>query len=302
MTSNKKVIFIGSVEMSYAFLEHLLERKLVDITLVISKSQSNFNSDFKSLEPLARKFNINYYAYDYLDDKDQIKLFHKLRSLDFQYIFCFGWSHLISSNILSLAKFSIGFHPASLPKNKGRHPIIWALVLGLSETSSTFFQMTKAADEGKIFSQSKIKIDPKETATTLYKKVTESGVTQLTDISKKIQHNKLTGRKQGTSNTNYWRKRTPIDGKIDWRMDAFSIDRLVRALQPPYPLATFSISNKTYSVNYSKPYKKKNLENIEPGKILKRFNDSSFLVKCSDDSVIRIQFSPKITLKSLEYL
>lgn len=302
MTSNKKAIFIGSVDMSYAFLEHLLNNKLMDITLVISKSQSNFNADFKSLEPLARKFNIDYYSYNFVEDRNQAKLFQKLSSFDFEYIFCFGWSHLIQDKILKLAKFSIGFHPASLPKNKGRHPIIWALVLGLSETSSTFFQMTKAADEGKIFSQSKIKIDSKETSTTLYKKVTKSGLIQLTDLCKKIHLNKLKGRTQGISNQNYWRKRTPIDGKIDWRMDAFAIDRLVRALQPPYPLATFSISEKIYTVNYSKPYNKNNIENIEPGKILKKYNDASFLVKCSDKSVIRIQFSPKITLKSLEYL
>ena len=28
----------------------------------------------------------------------------------------------------------IGYHPAELPKNRGRHPLIWALVLGLKKT------------------------------------------------------------------------------------------------------------------------------------------------------------------------
>ena len=33
---------------------------------------------------------------------------------------------------------SIGFHPAALPANKGRHPIIWSLVLGLKRQPQLF--------------------------------------------------------------------------------------------------------------------------------------------------------------------
>ena len=47
----------------------------------------------------------------------------------------------------------IGFHLAAMPANRGRHPIIWALVLGLQETASTFFFMDEGADSGDIISQ-----------------------------------------------------------------------------------------------------------------------------------------------------
>ena len=69
-------------------------------------------------------------------------------------------------------------------------------------------------------------------------------------------------------------------------------------------VTTIGVSEGERTIHSTVPHRDRvnNLENIEPGKILKRFNDSSFLVKCSDNSVIRIQFSPKITLKSLEYL
>ncbi len=32
----------------------------------------------------------------------------------------------------------IGCHDTMLPQNRGRHPIIWALALGLKETGQTF--------------------------------------------------------------------------------------------------------------------------------------------------------------------
>lgn len=46
----------------------------------------------------------------------------------------------------------IGFHPANLPQNRGRHPIIWALFLSLQETASTFFMMDEDTDSGDIIS------------------------------------------------------------------------------------------------------------------------------------------------------
>ena len=49
----------------------------------------------------------------------------------------------------------LGYHPSLLPFNRGRHPIIWALALGLKETGSTFFFMDENADTGDIVSQKK---------------------------------------------------------------------------------------------------------------------------------------------------
>jgi methionyl-tRNA formyltransferase len=66
--------------------------------------------------------------------------------------FCLGWSNLLKAEILKAAPLGvIGFHPAALPANRGRHPLIWALGLGLDETATTFFFMDKGADRGISF-------------------------------------------------------------------------------------------------------------------------------------------------------
>ena len=48
----------------------------------------------------------------------------------------------------------IGFHFAQLPKNRGRHPIIWALAIGLKETASDLYQriLDIAAEQVRTFS------------------------------------------------------------------------------------------------------------------------------------------------------
>ena len=85
-------------------------------------------------------------------------------------IYCFGWSLLDES--LSIAPLGVmGFHPAKLPQNRGRHPIIWALALGLDETASTFFKMDLGADSGAILSQEVIEIKPNDNATSLYENI-----------------------------------------------------------------------------------------------------------------------------------
>ena len=59
-------------------------------------------------------------------------------------IYCFGWSHILSKKILKLPPYGVvGFHPAELPNNRGRHPIVWALFLGLKKTASTFSSLMK---------------------------------------------------------------------------------------------------------------------------------------------------------------
>lgn len=52
--------------------------------------------------------------------------------------------------------------------NRGRHPLIWALVFGLKETASTFFFIVEGADLGSLMSQRKISIEPMDNADRLF--------------------------------------------------------------------------------------------------------------------------------------
>ena len=70
-----RIVFVGSVYFSFKMLEHLIKMK-VNVVGVVSKSQSNFNTDFYDLIPLCKKFNLpNLITNDitpYLDQKKGI--------------------------------------------------------------------------------------------------------------------------------------------------------------------------------------------------------------------------------------
>ena len=131
-----KILFIGTVEFSYRALKKLVELN-ADIVGICTKDKSNFNSDFADLTPICNK---NKIPLKYIDDINSIENINWIKSLNPDVIFCFGWSSLIKKELLNLTKLGIvGYHPASLPENRGRHPIIWALTLGLKKSASTFF-------------------------------------------------------------------------------------------------------------------------------------------------------------------
>ena len=72
----------------------------------------------------------------------------------------------------------LGFHPTKLPQNRGRHPLIWALALGLKKVPQHFF-MDEGADSGDILSQKDFDISHNDDAKTLYDKVVEIALEQI---------------------------------------------------------------------------------------------------------------------------
>ena len=135
-----RVVFVGSVEFSESLLRHILELD-VSVVGVCTLKDSLFNSDHCDLGPLALQHGIPLL---YVSDIDSSEIDNWIRDRQPDIIFCFGWSKLIAPNILASAPLGVlGYHPTLLPKNRGRNPIVWALVLGLQKTGSTFFFMNE---------------------------------------------------------------------------------------------------------------------------------------------------------------
>lgn len=292
-----KILFIGCVQSSYTLLQKLIEIH-ADIAGVITKKNSAFNSDFKDLFPLCQKYHIECAYVHNINDTESREFIQKIHA---DTGFCFGWSQLVKEEIINLfPKGIIGFHPAALPYNRGRHPIIWALSLGLPETASTFFQIDAAADTGDILLQEKIEIAYEDDAGTLYKKIMDTACLQMKPLVNGLEQNSLVHIQQKLRG-NTWRKRGINDGRIDFRMSGRTIYNLVRSLTKPYPGAHFEKEQNRYRVWKVREIEMTGLEHIEPGKILEVYKDGSFDVKTADN-IIRVLECDKITLRKGEYL
>ncbi|WP_288898047.1 formyltransferase family protein [uncultured Capnocytophaga sp.] len=278
-----RIIFIGTVEFSYRALEALIEHNF-DVVGVITKRKSDFNADFCDLTPLTDKYQIPTF-FRKKDNEEDLIAFLKDKNPDV--IYCFGWSHILPSEILSIPKYGVvGFHPAELPNNRGRHPLIWAIFLGLKRTASTFFIMDEGADTGDIISQEIVPIEETDTAETLYKKVGEVAIKQIIDFSKEfeLKGENIERRKQNIAEGNVWRKRGKIDGQLDFRMSSEAIYNLVRALTHPYVGAHIKLDEEK-EVKIWKVIKKScTFVNYEPGKVLEVENNK-ILIKTYDGAI-----------------
>lgn len=282
-----RIVFIGTVQFSLRILERLVALN-AEIVGVCTLQESKFNADHIDLSSFSEAHGIPSF---YANDINSTETLGWIQEKSPDVIFCFGWSRLIKQELLELASLGVvGFHPAALPANRGRHPIIWALVLGLKKTASTFFFMDAGADSGDILSQQVISITDQDDARTLYDKVIETALAQIAEFLPKLATGKFGRIKQNGQLANTWRKRGSADGKIDWRMSAQSIHNLVRGLTRPYIGAHFLLDGKEIKV-WKTAIVMDTQNNIEPGKVLLH-TSSEIVVKCGEGAITLLLTEP----------
>lgn len=293
-----RIVFIGCVEFSREMLKHLLAIKEAEVCGIVTRRQSAINADFCSLEPLALELGIPCLC---ADGNDQEKIGEWMAGLAPDAVFCFGWSYLLRPEVIGIPRFgTLGYHPAALPHNRGRHPIIWALALGLPETASTFFCMDAGADSGDIVSQVTVVITEEDDAATLYRKLIVVAKEQLSTFVTPLANGTLKAIPQDDAQANYWRKRSKADGLIDWRMSARAIHNLVRALTRPYPGAHCCYRGAEVKV-WRTRLENVDMPNIEPGKVLAT-GGGMVTVKCGDAALTLVDHGFDVLPAKGEYL
>ncbi len=293
-----RILFIGCVESSQRLLLKLIEKEK-NVVGVITRERSNFNADFVDLMPLCKEHEIPCHYVNNVNDEDSIEF---IRSLSPDIGYCFGWSQLLKEELLQMfPRGVVGFHPAALPNNRGRHPIIWALALGLQETASSFFMMNVGADEGEIVSQRKIEISYYDDAKTLYDKILNEAEEQEIEFTEAYETGTIQFIPQSPQEGNSWRKRGKEDGRIDWRMSGRSIYNLVRSLTRPYVGAHFVYQGQDHKVWKVMELQLDGQENIEPGKVLDVHEDGTIDVKVADGAVRLMDFE-QLQIQKGEYI
>ncbi len=290
-----RIVFIGSVLFSEKALLKLIELK-ANIVGVITKEKSLYNSDFVDLSSISKEHNIPCKLVKDINHENNIKWINELKP---DILFCFGWSSLIKSELLNLTKLGVvGYHPAMLPNNRGRHPLIWAKVLGLQKTGSTYFFMDEGADTGDILDQLSFEISIIDDINDIYNNMTKVALKQIEFFYPKLINGTFERIKQ-IDEGNSWRKRNKLDGLIDFRMSTSSIVNLIRALTKPFPGAYCEVNGNEYKIWKCEP-SSFTLNNIEPGKVLS-ISNNIIEIKTGDGS-IRLTEHELPTLTKGEYL
>lgn len=142
---------------------------------------------------------------------------------------------ILPEAVLQLPTYgSINVHASLLPAYRGASPITAAILDGLSETGVSIMLMDAGMDTGPVLAQAHQPILPDDTTASLSARLAEQGARLLVQILPDWLSGDVPPIAQeelpGTAST--CRLIRKEDGRIDWRMPAERIERMVRAYTP----------------------------------------------------------------------
>lgn len=163
------------------------------------------------------------------------------------FIFSFYYRSMLSATLLNAAqRGALNMHGSLLPKYRGRAPVNWAILRGERETGATLHYMAARADAGDIVDQLAVPILQDDDAREVFSKVTVAAEIVLARSLPGLLAGTAPRRPQPAQGGQYFGRRRPEDGRIDWSLPAVEIHNLVRAVAPPFPGAFTTVRNEPW--------------------------------------------------------
>jgi methionyl-tRNA formyltransferase/LmbE family N-acetylglucosaminyl deacetylase len=167
------------------------------------------------------------------------KAYQTLGASGVQGVLCAGISEILRPPFLNSFPLGVyGFHASLLPALAGPAPVNWAIINGAEETGTTLLRYTQDLDGGTVVGQATCRIEPEDTAATLYRKLSAASAELWLQQWPRIARAQVSHRPLGRLPLNL--RRRPEDGLIRWQdHSSTTLDRWIRALSRPYPGAYF---------------------------------------------------------------
>ena len=173
---------------------------------------------------------------------------------------------------------AVNIHGSLLPEWRGAAPIARAIERGDKETGITLMQMDAGLDTGDMLLKTEVKIEKDETGGSLHDKLAEAGAKLCVETLKALEEKTVIPVKQGETTTAYAKMLDKKLGNIDWNIDAVSIERLIRGLNP-WPSAYTMWNGKVMKIWAAEVVEESTKE--EPGTIVK-VEKEAFTVQTGD--------------------
>jgi methionyl-tRNA formyltransferase len=196
-----------------------------------------------------------------------------------------AYGQIIPSAIIGLPRHrSVNVHFSLLPKYRGAAPVQWAILSGERKTGVTVFELNEKMDEGDILSQLETDIGERENARELEERLSGLGAGLLIETLEKIDQ--LPHLRQDQAQATLAPRLHKDQAKIDWRKDAVSIDRMVRAFSP-WPGAFTFFRGQRIIIHSGRPLAAP-ARSPEPGRVVAVQREGP-VVGCGGDSAYLIE-------------
>jgi methionyl-tRNA formyltransferase len=183
-------------------------------------------------------------------DANTPELERTMAALAPDFLFSFYYRSLLGAPLLRTARRgALNMHGSLLPKFRGRAPVNWAILKGAHECGATLHYMVERADAGEIVDQLAVPILQDDDAREVFAKVTVAAETILARSLPGLIAGTAPRLPQPIEPGQYFGRRRPEDGRIDWQRPALEIHNLVRAVAPPFPGAFALVDGERWDIH-----------------------------------------------------
>lgn len=158
-----------------------------------------------------------------------------------------GYKRIVPASVLE-KNTCINVHYSLLPKYRGFHSTVWAILNDEPELGLTVHLMDAFIDNGDILAQYKVKNDYLSTSTAYMQKFNAYIAEHLGTIVRDFIDGKITPSVQDKTLASWVGKRSLEDCRIDFNQPIKYLKAFFRALVPPYPLPFFDSGGMRYHV------------------------------------------------------
>ena len=228
-----RIVFMGTPDFSVPTLEALVASEHEVAAVVTQPDKPKGRGKEIHMSPVkecALQHNIPVYQPVRARDEAFVEEMRTLKP-DAMVVIAFG--QILPKSLLDLPKYGcVNIHASLLPKYRGAAPIQWAVINGDEETGITTMMMDVEMDTGDMLEKTVVKLDPEETGGSLFDRLSLLGGDLILSTLSKLEKGEITPVPQDHEKATYVKKISKSMGDIDWTMDAVSIERLVRGLNP----------------------------------------------------------------------
>ena len=243
-----RIVYMGTPDFAVEALEVLAASH--EVVAVVSQPDKPKGRKMELAMPpvkeTAMKYNIP--VYQPVKVKNNTEFLETLKGINPDVIVVVAFGQLLPKEILELPKYRcINIHASLLPKYRGAAPIQWAVIDGEEETGVTTMLMDEGLDTGDILEQKTIRLAEDETGGSLFDKLAKLGGELILSTLEGLENNTITPVSQRQESSNYAKMLTKELGNLDFLMDAASLERLIRGLNP-WPSAYTHWNGKTLKI------------------------------------------------------
>jgi methionyl-tRNA formyltransferase len=282
MTAARAVVFAYH-DVGVRCLKVLLSGEVAVPLVVTVADDPRENRWFASVADTARDYGL---PVAMPGEADGEALAQRVAQLAPDFVFSFYYRSMLGAPILRAARLgALNMHGSLLPKYRGRAPVNWAILNGERQTGATLHYMVERADAGDIVDQLAVPILADDDAREVFGKVTAAAEIVLARSLPGLIAGNAPRRPQRLEPGQYFGRRRPEDGRIDWSQPAGRIHDLVRAVAPPFPGAFTEVDGRAWRIHRTR---------VEPGTIAPSAAARLYgaqgrcFAACRDGSVLRI--------------